>query len=113
MSGSESQQARADTAVRHAVSAIQDDMGGQTDVTIAELQKLESHNRAAIARYSDMNQAAEGLVADQGFLKDNQDEIRRYIGQVDDVLNEVSRLELRVREMDDWTTELEIMVKRL
>jgi ubiquinone biosynthesis protein UbiJ len=113
MSASQAQERRAEYSVRSAVSSLQDLLTSQSETTVRNLQRLESKNLTAIDRYKEMNTAAEGLAADGDFLRTNNEEIARYIGQVDDVSNGIERLERLVQEMNEWSKELAVKVKRL
>lgn len=104
---------RTEKAVKSAIESLTEVLNGSCDKTLSEIRQLESLNRASAVKYASMNSAAEGLEADADFLKETNREIKKYVEQVDLVSTEVSRLEALVAEMDEWSAELAVKVKRL
>lgn len=106
-------QRHAEEPVKSAVDSLREWLDTQSGSTVQALEKMEQHNRNASQHYTVLNGAAEGLKADGVFLIDTKAEITKYVKQLDDASNEVQRLELLVKEMDEWSKELSIKVKRL
>lgn len=104
---------RTETIAKSAIESLTEVLTGNSDKTASDIRHLESLNRASAAKYASMNSAAEGLNADADFLQDTNREIKKYVDQVDLVSNEVARLEALVAEMDEWSAELAVKVKRL
>ena len=96
-----------------AVESLENTLRGQSGRTVTEIEHLEDYNKAAARRYSAMNEAAGGLTADAEFLQQNSAEIAKYIHHVEDLSAEVSKLEALVKQMDEWSRELAVKVKRL
>lgn len=106
-------QHQSETSIKSAVDSLQDLLDSQTDTTIQGLVALEEENKVVFQHYASLNEAAEGLKADGVFLQDTRSEITKYVEQLNDVANEVERLEVLVKEMDEWSKELSIKIKRL
>lgn len=104
---------RTEASVKTAVESLEGLLNAQSDKTLSDLDRLEQSNRMAIERISTMNQAAGGLATDSEFLKENNLEILKYVKQVDVISDDILRLERFVKEMDEWSRELAIKVKRL
>lgn len=99
--------------MKTAVESLEGLLNAQSDKTLSDLDRLEQSNRMAIERISTMNQAAGGLATDSEFLKENNLDILKYVKQVDVISDDILRLERFVKEMDEWSRELAIKVKRL
>lgn len=104
---------RTEASVKTAVESLEGLLNAQSDKTLSDLDRLEQSNRMAIERISTMNQAAGGLATDSEFLKENNLDILKYVKQVDVISDDILRLERFVKEMDEWSRELAIKVKRL
>lgn len=102
-----------EVAVKSAVASLQELLHHQSDTLTETVVKLEKENKAAVEHYTRLNDAAQGLKADGVFLKDTKSEISKYVEQVSEVTKEVTRLEDLIKEMDEWSKELSIKVKRL
>lgn len=104
---------RTESSVKTAVESLESLLNSQSDKTLSELDRLEQNNRSATQRVMTMNQAAEGLATDGEFLKENNLEITKYVEQVNLVSDDIVRLEQFVKEMEEWSRELTVKVKRL
>lgn len=104
---------RSEAALDTAMASLGTVLRTQSDKTRDALSRLEVCNRAATDRYVALNSAAEGLSADGTFLRANNEEIARYVRQVDDVSLEIERLEKLVGQMDAWSKELAVKARRM
>ncbi|KAF8420141.1 biogenesis of lysosome-related organelles complex-1 subunit 2-domain-containing protein [Tirmania nivea] len=93
---------------------LQTTLQSDTLTTLSDLDLLQRVNTHAAAQYKAMADAAQGgLGGDLGYLQQKYGDIARYAAQVDGITAKVDELERVVRELDEWTGELEVKVRRL
>ncbi|BFZ58224.1 hypothetical protein PYCC9005_005286 [Savitreella phatthalungensis] len=85
----------------------------QSTSRCAALDRLTDENESSVEAYERMNAAAGGLNVDGAFLREKQAEIAKYVAQADDLLEKVASLGKLVDQMDEWSKELVVKMRRL
>ncbi|CCX32098.1 biogenesis of lysosome-related organelles complex-1, subunit 2 [Pyronema domesticum] len=100
-------------AVNDTLASLENLIRLDTESTVGDLDLLVRVNKHAAERYKAMTDAAEGLETDSEHLKAKYAEVQKYVKQVDELDERVTDLEAIVRELEEWTGELEIKVRRI
>ncbi|KAH0614678.1 uncharacterized protein H6S33_000314 [Morchella sextelata] len=100
-------------SVNDVLASLENVIRADTEATIGDLDLLNRINLHAKERYQAMANAAEGLQTDSEYLTQKYADIEKYKNQVDVLDERVGDLEAVVKELEEWTGELEIKVRRL
>jgi len=100
-------------AVNDTLATLESLIRLDTEATVGDLDLLVRVNKHAAERYKAMADAAEGLETDSDHLRAKYAEVTKYVKQVDELDERVSDLEAIVKELEEWTGELEIKLRRI
>ncbi|KAF8539915.1 biogenesis of lysosome-related organelles complex-1, subunit 2 [Trichophaea hybrida] len=101
------------SAVNDTLATLESLIRLDTEATVGDLDLLVRVNKHAAERYKAMADAAEGLETDSEHLRVKYAEVTKYVKQVDELDERVSDLEAIVKELEEWTGELEIKLRRI
>lgn len=95
------------------VKAVEHLVDAQTDYTVAWLDSLEDVNRQQTKKYKLLADSSKGLENDRVYLEGLNNETARYAEQLKQVDGHLDTLEKLVGEVDEWSKELEVKVRRM
>ncbi|RPB05555.1 hypothetical protein L873DRAFT_806290 [Choiromyces venosus 120613-1] len=99
--------------VNDVLATLENVIRADTEATVGDLDLLNRINLHATERYKAIADAAVGLETDSEYLGQKYAEIEKYKQQVDNLEERVGDLEAIAKELEEWTGELEIKVRRL
>lgn len=99
--------------LQSAFTALRQVVDADSDVTVGSLEMCERINLNATNRYMNLADAAGGLDNDREHLVRTNEEIDKYCDQIDDLAARVEVLEAIAKEVDEWSQELEVKVRRI
>lgn len=95
------------------IREFQNDVDQRLKQSTDILEEVIESNKTTAERYATMNEAATGLENDAQFIATTNASIQEYCNQVDEIHAQTKRLEQLVSEMDEWSRELSVKMKRL
>lgn len=95
------------------VKAAENLIDAQTDYTVTWLDSLETVNRQQTGKYKQLAESTKGLENDREYLEGLNNENARYVDQLKQVRGHLDTLEKLVGEVDEWSKELEVKVRRM
>lgn len=99
--------------VQQALQALQRSVEADTEVMIGEMEVMERANINSSGKYARLVDNAQDLVTMSSAIKSTANDIKERLVQLDEIISEVDRLELLAVEIDEWSRELEIKLRRL
>lgn len=83
-----------------------------TQSTIIDMNMMESINNAAILKYRDVESYVDSIEKDAAVVHDSQLQLAQAGGKLSVLECRVAKLERLVNELDEWSSELEVKVRR-
>lgn len=100
-------------SVPNALQKLQRTVEADTEVMIGELELMERANINASTKYSALADKAEDLVSTSSSIKKTNEDIKERLAQLDEIVENVDVLEHLAAEMEEWSRELEVKLRRL
>ncbi|ODV90086.1 hypothetical protein CANCADRAFT_100280 [Tortispora caseinolytica NRRL Y-17796] len=96
-----------------AASNLASNVDADCEKVLAELSETHSTNRKALEHLASLSDAAEVLNDDAAVLSEMNNDIAKYKAQVLEIEEMASKLEILVKEIEEWTAELIVKHRRL
>lgn len=96
-----------------ACSKVGDLLKNELLATSEEYKILGTFNGLTKERYAEMNANAQKLMAEMSLLQRTYAEMAPYLSQIDDVCDQVEKLEAVVNELDMYSRAIEAKYKRM